>query len=165
MINLVHVGVKILNEHERSGDRDITQWLPSPTMNDKGKVGVGKVRQNDLAFRMNALSREVLRKCLTGIIIMESNIRRWRIKRRRSTKTKMVPSWSEFTFRCHRHDSHKQKERERKKRQSEKSQAASNISIILKRKYICMGNAWTCDMQNKLHHGLSPIQTYHHTNR
>ena len=41
----------------------------------------------------------------------------------------------------------------------------SNITIILKREYICMGNAWTYDMQNKLHYGLNPIQTYQHTNR
>ena len=41
----------------------------------------------------------------------------------------------------------------------------SNITSILKREYICMGNAWICDMQKKLHHGLSPIQTYQHTNR
>ena len=38
-------------------------------MNDSGKVGVGEVRQNDLAFRMNATSRKVLRECLVGIII------------------------------------------------------------------------------------------------
>ena len=30
--------------------------------------------------------------------------------------------------------------------------------------YVCMGNAWTCDMQNKIHHGLNPIQPYQHTN-
>ena len=40
-------------------------------MNDRGKVSVSKVRQDDLAFRMNASSREVPRKCLKGIIIME----------------------------------------------------------------------------------------------
>ena len=39
-------------------------------MNDKGKISVGKVRQYDLAFRMIASPREVLRKCLKGIIIM-----------------------------------------------------------------------------------------------
>ena len=103
-INLMHVGVKLLDKHERTGDRDVTQWLPSPTVNDRGNVGVGKVRQNDLAFRMNASSREVLRKCLKGIIIMEPNVRRWRIRRQRSTGTKRVPGWSGFTFRCHRHD-------------------------------------------------------------
>ena len=33
----------------------------------------------------------------------------------------------------------------------------------IERMYVCMGNAWTCDMQKKMHHGLSPIQTYQHT--
>ena len=28
--------------------------------------------------------------------------------------------------------------------------------------YVCMGNAWTYDMQSKLHHGLNPIQSYQH---
>ena len=51
------------------------------------------------------------------------------------------------------------KERQRK-RQSEKSQHISNIASILKKDYVCMGNAWTCDMQKNLHHGLSPIQSY-----
>ena len=50
-----------------------------------------------------------------------------------------------------------------KERQSEKLQSSSNITSILKRKYICIGNAWPCDMQKKLHHGLSPIQSYQHT--
>ena len=38
------------------------------------------------------------------------------------------------------------------------------IVRICEKKYICMENAWTCDMQKKLHHELSPIQTYQHTN-
>ena len=33
-------------------------------MNDIGKVGVDEVCQNDLAFRMNAASRKVLRECV-----------------------------------------------------------------------------------------------------
>ena len=73
--NPVHVEVKLLDKHERTGDRDVTQWLPSPTVNDRGKVGVSKIHQDDLAFRMNASSRKVLRKCLKGIIIMEPNMR------------------------------------------------------------------------------------------
>ena len=40
-------------------------------MNDSGKVSVGEVRQNDLAFRMNATSGKVLRECLVDIIITE----------------------------------------------------------------------------------------------
>ena len=41
----------------------------------------------------------------------------------------------------------------------------SNITSILKREYIYMGNTWICDMQKKLHHGLNSIQTYQHTNK
>ena len=48
--------------------------------------------------------------------------------------------------------------RERKKIRNVLSN--SNITSILTREYVCMGNAWICDMQKKLHHGLSPIQTY-----
>ena len=55
------------------------------------------------------------------------------------------------------------RERGKKERQSKKSQSNSNITSILKREYVCMGNAWTCDMQKKLHHGFSPIQSYLHT--
>ena len=40
-------------------------------MNDSGKVGVGEVRQNDLALRRNAAFRKILRECLVGIIITE----------------------------------------------------------------------------------------------
>ena len=103
-INPMHVGVELLDKHERKCDRDVTLWLSSLTVNDRGKVGVGKVWQNDLVFRMNALSREVLWKCLKGIIITKLNIRRWRIKRWRSIRMKRVLGWSGFTFRCHRHD-------------------------------------------------------------
>ena len=52
MINLVHVGVKLLDKHEKIGDWDITQWLPSPIVNDKGKVSVSKwfTAENELAL-------------------------------------------------------------------------------------------------------------------
>ena len=67
MINPVYVRVKLLNEHERTSERDVTQWLPFPTINDSGKVNVGEVRQYDLAFWMNTSSRKVFRECLMGI--------------------------------------------------------------------------------------------------
>ena len=102
-IYLMHVGVKLLNQHERTCDRGITQWLPSLTVYDRGKVSVGKVRQYDLAFRMNASSRKVLQECLVGIIIMEPKRKRGRIRRRRGIGMKRVPSRSGFTLRCHRH--------------------------------------------------------------
>ena len=103
-INPVHVGVKLLDKHERTSDQDVTQWLLFPTMNDSGKVSVGKVCQNDLAFRMNTSSRKVLWECLVSIIIMEPKRERSRIKRWRSSRMKRVPSQSRFTLRCHRHD-------------------------------------------------------------
>ena len=83
MINLVHVGVKLLNEHERTSDRDVTQWLPFPTVNDSGKVSVGEVRQYDLAFWMNTSSRKVLQECFVGIIITEPKREGWDQKTKR----------------------------------------------------------------------------------
>ena len=53
--------------------------------------------------------------------------------------------------------------RGRERKTIRKVPSNSNITSILKREYVCMGNAWTCDMQKKLHHGLSPIQSYQHT--
>ena len=103
-INPMHVGVKLLDKHERTGDRDITQWLLSPTVNDRGKVDVSKVRQNDLAFRMNASSRKVLRNCFKGIIITEPDMSQSLIRGQRSAGMKRVLGWSGFTLRCHRHD-------------------------------------------------------------
>ena len=104
MINLMHVGVKLLDKHERTGDRDVTQWLPFLIVNDSGKVSVDEIHQYDLAFQMNTLSRKVVRECLVGIIITEPKRERGRIRRRRSIGMKRVPSRSGFTLRCHRHD-------------------------------------------------------------
>ena len=103
-INPVHVGVKLLNEHKRTSDRDVTQWLLFLIVNDSGKVNVGEVRQYDLAFWMNTSSRKVLWECLVGIIIMELKRERGRIRRRRGTGMKKVSSQSRFTLRCHRHN-------------------------------------------------------------
>ena len=72
MANLVHVGVDLLNQHERTSDGLDTKRLPFPTVNDSGKIGVSKMTQNDSAFRMNASSGKVFCKCLVGIIIMET---------------------------------------------------------------------------------------------
>ena len=103
-INPVHVGVKLLDKYERTCDRDLTQWLPSSTVNDSGKVGVGEVCQNDLAFRMNAAFRNILWECLVGIIIIEPKRERSRIRRRRGTRMKRVLGRSGLTLRCHRHN-------------------------------------------------------------
>ena len=50
MVNPVHVGVKLLNQHERTSDGLVTKRLPFPTVNDSGKVDVSKITQDDSAF-------------------------------------------------------------------------------------------------------------------
>ena len=70
-VNPVHVGVELLNQHEKTSDRLVIKRLPFPTVNDSGKVSVSKMTQDDSMFRMNASSRKVFRKCLMGIIITE----------------------------------------------------------------------------------------------
>ena len=102
-VNPMHVGQKFLNQHERTNDRLVTKRLPFPIVNDSGKVGVSKMTQKDSAFRMNALSGEVLQKCLVGIIITEPERERCMIRRGRGTGTKRISSRSGFTFRCHKH--------------------------------------------------------------
>ena len=65
----MYVGVEL--PHRWTGDRGVTQWLPFPTVDDSGKVSVGEVRQDDLAFRMNASSGKVLKEVWFGLLIME----------------------------------------------------------------------------------------------
>ena len=80
-VNLVHVGVELLNQDERTSDGLITKRLSFPTVNGSGKVGVNKMTQNDSTLRMNASSGKVLRKCLVGIIITESKRKRCMIRK------------------------------------------------------------------------------------
>ena len=82
-VNPVHVGVELLNQHERTSDGLVTKRPPFPTVNDSGKVGVSKMTQDDLIFRMNASSRKVFHKCLMGIIITEMERERCIIRRGR----------------------------------------------------------------------------------
>ena len=49
-VNPKHVGVELLNQHERTSDGLITKRLPFPTVNDSGKVGVSKMTQDDSTF-------------------------------------------------------------------------------------------------------------------
>ena len=82
-VNPVHVGVELLNQHERTSDGLVTKRPPFPTVNDSGKVGISKMTQDDLAFKMNASSGKVFRKCLIGIIITEMERERCIIRRGR----------------------------------------------------------------------------------
>ena len=102
-VNPVHVGVEILNQHERTSDRLVTKRLSFPIVNDSGKVGVSEMTQDDSTFRMNASSRKVFCKCLVGIIIMEMEREGCMIRRGRGTKMKSILGRSRFTLRCHRH--------------------------------------------------------------
>ena len=103
-IKTTHVGVKLLDQHDRTSDQDVTQWLPPLTVNDSGKVSVGEVCQNDSAFQMNTSSRKVFREVLSSILITESNMRRIRIRRRWCLRTQRVLGRSWFTLRCHKHN-------------------------------------------------------------
>ena len=49
-VNPVHVGVELLNQHERTSDKLVTKRFPFLTVNDSGKVDVSKMTQNDSAF-------------------------------------------------------------------------------------------------------------------
>ena len=101
-IESMHVEVKLLNQHKWTCDWDVTQWLPTPTMNDIEKVSVGEVCQNDSTFRMNTSSRKVLWEVLSGILIMESNRRRGRIRRwSGGPRMQRVLGWSRLMFWCH----------------------------------------------------------------
>ena len=102
-VNPVHVGVELLNQHERTSDELVTKRLPFPTMNDSGKVGVSKMTQDDLAFRMNPSSRKFFCKCLVGIIITEMEREGCMIRRGKGIGMKRIPGRNGFTFRCHRH--------------------------------------------------------------
>ena len=56
----MHIGVELLYDHRGTSDRDVTKGLPTPTVDDNGKVSITKIQKNDLAFQMNAASRKVL---------------------------------------------------------------------------------------------------------
>ena len=43
VVNPMHVGVELLNQHERASDRLVTKRLLFSIVNDSGKVGVSKM--------------------------------------------------------------------------------------------------------------------------
>ena len=83
VIKTVHIRVELLYDHGETSDWDVIEGLPTPTIDDSRKVNIGKIRKDDLAFQMNVASRKILRKVLTGFIIMEPNMREGRINRGR----------------------------------------------------------------------------------
>ena len=49
-VNPVHVGVELLNQHERTIDKLVTKRLLFLTVNNSGKVDVSKMTQDDSVF-------------------------------------------------------------------------------------------------------------------
>ena len=103
-VNPMHVGVELLNQHERTSDKLVTKRLLFPTVNDSGKDGVSKMTQEDLAFRMSVSLRKVFRKCLVGIIVTETEREGCMIRRGKGVGMKRIPGRSGFMLRCHRHN-------------------------------------------------------------
>ena len=50
VIESMHIGVELLYHREGMSDRDVTKGLLTPTIKDSGKVGIEKIRKDDLAF-------------------------------------------------------------------------------------------------------------------
>ena len=100
IIKSVHIGVKLLYDHEGTTHQDLTKRLLTLTVNNSGKSGIGEVRYENVAFRMNATFGEALRKVLTGFIIMELDME-WSRVRRRCPGMKRVSGQSRFGLKCH----------------------------------------------------------------
>ena len=43
VVNPMHVGVELLNQHKRTSDRLVIKRLPFLTVNDGGKISVSKM--------------------------------------------------------------------------------------------------------------------------
>ena len=139
-VNLVHVGVKLLNQHERTSDGLVTKRLPFPTVSDSGKVDVSKMTQDDSAFQMNASSGKVFRKCIVGILITKMERERCMIRKGRGTGMKRIPGRSGFIFRCH--DTTTVTNRKgREKKTIRKIPKQFTIIRICEKMYKCMENA------------------------
>ena len=46
MVNPVHVGVELLNQHDRTSDKLVTKRLLFPIVNDSGKVDISKMTRH-----------------------------------------------------------------------------------------------------------------------
>ena len=111
-IDIVYIGVKILYKHNGTSQRYLTKRFLAPSLIDTGERSVGKVRQNDMALRMNAAFLKVLKEVLLGLPITKPNVKRGCKKVRRRPITKRVSSRSKFALRCH-VQSIQERERER----------------------------------------------------
>ena len=127
----MYIGVKLLYKHDRTPHRSLKKRFPAPSLNDSGERSVSKIRQDNMAFWMNAMFLEVLQEVLSGLLIMEPNMEgRKRIRGRRPRTLKRILILCGFTcFRCQIAVYLRERERERTQR------------IEKKRNNICVKNA------------------------
>ena len=114
---------------------------PTPIVNDRGKVGVGKVRQNDLAFRMNVTSTKFSENALKASSSQNRTLEGEGSEDKEALERRGFRAGVDLrlgvidTTNVNRIRGRKREE------QLEKSQAISIISNILKIRYVCKGNA------------------------
>ena len=70
----MYIRVKLLYKHDRMPQRSLEKRFPAPSSNDSEERSVGKVRQDNLVFWMNAMFLKVLREVLSGLLIPEPNV-------------------------------------------------------------------------------------------
>ena len=56
----MYIGVKILYKHGETPYGSLKKRFPPPSPNDSGERSVGKIRQDNMALRMNATFLEVI---------------------------------------------------------------------------------------------------------
>ena len=54
-IDVVYIRVKLLYKHDGTPQGSLKKRFPTPSLNDSEERSVGKVRQDNLAFLMNAM--------------------------------------------------------------------------------------------------------------
>ena len=54
----------------------LTKRFLASSLNDSRERSVGKIRQNNMALRMNAMFLKVLKEVLLGLHIMKLNVKR-----------------------------------------------------------------------------------------
>ena len=103
-IETVYIGVKLLYKHNRTPQGSLKQRFLASSFNDSMKRIVDKIRQDNLAFRMNATFLEVLQEVLSGLLIPEPNVEGGlgESEKRKPGTLKRIPSQSGFAhFGCH----------------------------------------------------------------
>ena len=141
-IDIVYIGVKILYKHDETPHGSLKKRFPPPSPNDSREKSVGKIRQDNMALRMNATFLEVLREVLSGLLITKPNVEgSKRIRGRRWPRTlKRIPSRHGFThFGCHSTIYLRERECEREIKQNTITTQKQRIGR--KQNNVCMKNA------------------------